>query len=336
MSDSPILDFSSLINSDKLRDAIAVNKVCLFIGAGVARNLGMPTWEGLTSQITDFCSKKQIFEHSFVHTLEAFNDPLKVISYCVQEIEKTENHVDFEKFLHEIFVIRPKENFENLDLDNNATVYKDLIEIYKSPKALIVQTNYDNIIEEKSQYVGKQSYVPFIDPGDTKLKNDLLVYLHGRLKDKEDCAPFEYQNLVLTRSQYNDTYVLRNKNEKFEKQENFFKKLLAGYHIIFLGYSLQDNEIVQFIANKGLTESHLEISVIIDQCKANSHLNQINANYLVEASNGNVKTYYYSTEDGGIGKNFANVISSLKNTILSERQAPDIIKYLDPNEVDFS
>ena len=83
-----IKNYEELLQSSELRDSIRSKEVCLFLGAGVASNLGMPNWNGLAKDITQYCTKNKIFKHSIEQTLLKINDPLKIISYCCQEIEQ--------------------------------------------------------------------------------------------------------------------------------------------------------------------------------------------------------------------------------------------------------
>ena len=84
---------------------------------------------------------------------------------------------------------------------------------------------------------------------------------------------FNYQDIVLTREKYNEVYVLEN-NPLQEKQRNFIRQLLESYTIIMLGYSLQDSEIVQLIANRKNVENYKKVIVIIDTCNAKAISNK--------------------------------------------------------------
>ena len=45
--------YRDLLSEENFNSSITSNKVCLFLGAGVARNLGMPDWNGLASNISN-------------------------------------------------------------------------------------------------------------------------------------------------------------------------------------------------------------------------------------------------------------------------------------------
>ena len=101
-------------------------------------------------------------------------------------------------------------------------------------------TNYDNVIESQVMKDYDIAHIPYLVNASIPLDNKFIVYLHGKYENGN------YDDLVLTRKHYNDVYVLE-QNEKKQRQKLFFNRLLKDYHIIFLGYSLQDTEIVQLI-----------------------------------------------------------------------------------------
>lgn len=316
-----IKNYKELLQSSELRDSIRSKEVCLFLGAGVASNLGMPNWNGLAKDITQYCTKNKIFKHSIEQTLLKINDPLKIISYCCQEIEQKNKQDNFRKFLNNIFIDEPDKNYKN----NKIKIYKNLIEICTKRKALIVQTNYDDIIE-KNLSNPIEILVPYRDSKPSQISNDFLVYLHGK------CIQGDYENWVFTRQQYNDVYVLE-RNDHYEKQKAFLRLLLKNYHIIVLGYSLQDVEILQLIANRPAVENHKRIDVIIDYCEAKKYTNKVDTRYWKECCEDKIEIYSYSTERTGFNA-FGQVIQNLKNTLCKNIETSNILNFIDPRTLD--
>lgn len=319
---STIPEYKDLLKKQELVDARYAKKICLFLGAGVARNIGMPDWRGLSKNIVDFCATHKLFKHSEKESLLNIQDPLKVISYCIQQIEKNEDTKDlFKEELKSWFIEEPINTFKK----GSCTIYEDLVEIYKSGKALIVQTNYDNVIESQVMKDYDIAHIPYLVNASIPLDNKFIVYLHGKYENGN------YDDLVLTRKHYNDVYVLE-QNEKKQRQKLFFNRLLQDYHIIFLGYSLQDTEIVQLIANKKEVEKYKQIDIIIDTCDIKKISNEIDAFYWQQFTNDNIKIYEYSIEDGGYN-NFAQVINDIKKFIC-EYEEPPIVAFTHPENVE--
>ncbi len=328
MTKAELQEYKDLLSSNEFQDAIRRKRVCLFLGAGVAKNLGMPSWQELASKIANCCLEKNILKYSSIHILNLLNDPLKIISYCVSKIKESKNDKYLDDILKHNFSEIPENNYEE------TSIYKDFVELYKSGKILIVQTNYDNTIAHKCGIQTLQTYVPYLDEPKNGLDNSLLVYLHGKIDEAPLRGSTLSGDLILTRSDYNNVYVNKN-DSRYEKQQNFIKLLLSNYHVIFLGYSLQDNEIIQLIANSGEVEGYLRTSVIVDSCGAKEIQNEITAKYLSDFSNGKLELYYYDTEEYGIEKNFENVMKNLKETILSEPKLTNLQGFQDGKGVIF-
>ena len=182
----------------------------------------------------------------------------------------------------------------------------------------------------------EKSFIPFKSisiPNPNELLQK-VVYLHGRF-DYSSSEVSTYKDLVLTKTNYNEVYVIKN-DPKCINQKNFIEYLMKNFYIIFLGYSLSDIELLQLIVNKPKTESYKDIAVIVDNCRAKQIDNEINSGYLLEASNNKVKTYYYDTEILGIKKGFENMVIELELEIVNYlKDSIPITKYINPQEVDF-
>jgi len=328
-------DYKSLFNEVEFKDAVRTKKVCLFLGSGVGFNLGMPDWKGLAKEIVLFCLKQKIITRSEKLNLFSMDNPLKIISICTDRIE--ERHVEdkFNELLTKLFYKIPRKEYRK------NKIYFNLNKLYKEKAVLILQTNYDVMIEKyqsKKEGENRSFYVPYIDK-EILSKNkisDSIVYLHGRFSgDSNELKKSSYKDLVLNKRQYNRVYVLENTDE-FKKQKDFMNYLLKEFYIIFLGYSLSDAEILQMIANKPETENYIRIRVIVDNCESKQLENEFNSNYLRIASNEKIKTYVYDTEISGIEKGFEKVIENLTDKILDKSDKDSfIIKYTNPKEVDF-
>lgn len=329
-------DYEKLLIDEDFKKAALARKLCIFLGAGVGFNAKMPTWNELAKQILSFMFENELITHSEEIKLSKLAEPLKIISICEDKIkQKTAIKMKFNDFLANIFYSQPIKNY------NNNTVYPNLCELYKERQVLIVQTNYDVIIEKlqfKSSGINSGIYTPYLDDEKTINFDELnkyIIYLHGRMEGSP-LAPDRpyYEDLILTKQQYNEVYVLEN-NKKYKKQKNFIKNLLDNYHIIFLGYSLKDIEIMQMIANCRFRESYKKLNLIIDCCEANHIDREFETEYLQQASNNNLNIYCYSTEKQGY-KEFENVVQAIKDAIFKySKPNTNILQYINPQEVNF-
>ena len=314
---SELKNYQKLLVDEDFKKSIIAKNVCLFLGAGVARNLKMPDWNGLASKITNWCFENKIIKHSELHTLSNMSNPLKEISYCTRQIENKNKEDDFNLYLNKIFIKNPETAYEQ-----DSKLYDNFIKLYNSGKVLLVQTNYDKTIENN---VKVQAFIPYAEDNNITLTNSLLVYLHGRFDGN-------YKDIVLTKEKYNKVYVLEN-NLLQEKQRNFIRQLLESYTIIMLGYSLQDNEIVQLIANRKNVENYKKVIVIIDTCNAKAISNKIDAQYWESCCNSNLEIYTYDTEDNGFTQ-FAQVVQDLTDEITHTIDTNSILEFTDPTTIE--
>ena len=199
----------SIINIQK---AIENRKLVIFVGAGVSRNSGIPTWGELVSQLA-----KDLGINAKAHDADGFNyyggeDYLKIPQYYFNEREDREYMDRIREILDRNV---PPNEIHNLIFDFNPVH--------------IITTNYDNLIER--QYDIKLPNTKYI-----KVANDLelaaapisnyIIKMHG-----------EFENIVLKESDY-DSY-----SSNFKLIETFIKGLFATHTILFVGFSCTDPNI---------------------------------------------------------------------------------------------
>ena len=327
--------YTELFKEENFINAAREKRICLFLGSGVGFNIGMPDWAGLAKELALFALENNAITRSEkLNLLNNNHSPLKIISICIDYLKEKNLNNKLDEFLKKIFYTNPRKKFFK------SNIYKQLNSLYVEKKILILQTNYDVMIEKfQSKYNSdnKNYIIPYNTISIPKV-DDLLgkiIYLHGRF-DGSKLNPSTNEDIILTRKQYNDIYVLNN-NPNAINQKNFISYILENFYIIFLGYSLNDIELLQLIANKPKTESFKKIIVIVDNCNTKQIENEINAKYLQEASNNKINSYYYDTEITGIKIGFEKMLISLIaeiNNCISE--STPLIKYIDPTEVDFN
>lgn len=85
---STIPEYKDLLKKQELVDARYTKKICLFLGAGVARNLGMPDWIDLSKNIVDFCATHKLFKHSEKESFywkQFTNENIKIYEYSIED-----------------------------------------------------------------------------------------------------------------------------------------------------------------------------------------------------------------------------------------------------------
>lgn len=206
---------------DLFRDKALNNKLIIFVGAGVSKNVeGMPSWSELVmemakeigySKCRDCKRKRKCDKECPLINQLSTDDFLKIPQYLYNKSLKKYNEI-------------LKNNIKCPKVDAPLSNI-----IFKINPAHIITTNYDHLLEDSS---GNLNQYQVILRDANLLNTDMSKYIikmHGDIDDlstiilKED----DYLN-------YSQNHVLI---------ELFVKSLLVDHTILFLGYSLNDYNI---------------------------------------------------------------------------------------------
>lgn len=307
---------------ENLIRAFLTNRMCLFIGAGVSQNLGMPNWAGLAKKIINLCRKHQLINFLKEETLiKMGSDPIITISYCHNLILKSNKSLikkDYNELLIDIFYQKkPFQSYtkkETERLKQGIALYELILELAKN--ALIVTTNYDNIIPIND--IKRTSY----DSCNFKKipQEKGIIYLHGKI-NKQDSE--NYNKLILTREQYDNLY-LNNPKEHLK----CLNKIFQNKYILFLGYSLGDFEILQSLSmvnnnNDKETEALKSYFLLVDYRDYEKESFDIKRDYYRDTYN--IETFVYNVSINGYIELF-NKLNELKEKIPNEI---DCFSYID-------
>jgi len=199
-------------------DAAQDSSLVLFIGAGISRLVGCPSWDGFARQVLEQLTPDAMNYHER-KLISSIPDPRKQLSLC-KIIEKDAGHfkVDYRK----IFDIKPP--------DDN--VYKHINQYSCS----FVTTNYDKFIQP--EYVnGKAEQDWRIYERSKILASNLdvrgnVIHLHGCIDNS--------QNMVITTKDYLIHY-------SSGEVPTFLKHLFSKKTVLFLGYGLEELEILEYV-----------------------------------------------------------------------------------------
>lgn len=226
--------------------AAADGKLVIFIGAGVSRIIGCPSWKKFAVlQLNDLRNKGAInyYEYKNLESLDA----RRLLSIC--------------RRIYEEKSIKPP-GMESLlkakdELIKKFTIYDDLLAF----NVIYVTTNYDgymekaakrrkSILEPASGATSSESTVEKSIPKFTSIhsKDELLIssltngsviHLHGSVKDES--------NAIVTIVDYMEHY------KRDSKPDIFLRELFNAYTVLFVGYGLEEYEILEFMISKSQT-----------------------------------------------------------------------------------
>jgi len=222
-------------------------KVVIFLGAGVSRLMGHPSWNELADRSFKYLIETNNFSHADFDVLKRLN-PRQKLSIAV-DIYKSKGH-DPKVLIREA-------------IKAQGEAYPRVFELLGDISVPFVTTNYDDCLLDVAQskpilstqqgdMAGEQNLNSKRQkPVSEKAKilttlltaNDIVIYLHGRLADDSQ--------LVISTKDYVEHY-------RDDVVREFLDHLFENYHVLFIGYGLEEEEIIDFIVRK--KPAHKEIS----------------------------------------------------------------------------
>jgi hypothetical protein len=218
-------------------------KLVVFIGAGVSRIVGCPSWnEFAHKQLQDLYEKKALnyYEYTTLKTLDA----RKLLSIC-------RKLYDERRVLPESMRILLKARDE---LIKKSTIYKDLYDL----NAIYVTTNFDDYldviadqpIEKPTSFSGAPASKEYAEKDFPRgkvfhskenlllshLVNGNIIHIHGSVKDEG--------KTIVTIVDYMRHY------EAGAEPSVFLEAVFNSYTVLFVGYGLEEYEVLEFVINK--------------------------------------------------------------------------------------
>lgn len=195
-----------------IQNAIENNKLIIFVGAGVSRNSGIPTWAELIKELAKDLGIKSKYKDDKGEDLFSYDEYLKIPQYYYNE-RKIKEYTDKIKSILNIPAIPNKIHELLFDLN----------------PVHLVTTNYDNLLEQQANLIcGNKIYGKVANDEELASAKEcnFIIKMHG-----------EFDNIVLKESDY-DSY-----SNNFKLLESYVKGLFATHAILFVGFSAEDSNI---------------------------------------------------------------------------------------------
>jgi hypothetical protein len=206
----------------EIKAAVNQNELVIFIGAGVSRIIGCKSWSELANELVEACFDKGCINFKEKETLRKEMNQKKKISICQHILaEKRE-----EKLFHDIIDKSLQSDKAKTD---NFPIYKELHKL----RAIYVTTNVDKCFDDL-YFKDLIIYRPQ-DFEQGKIDREHLYHLHGTINDPT--------SLILTVRNYLTLYS--NSNVR-----TFLEKLFTDYSVMFVGYGMDEFEVLDFLLTK--------------------------------------------------------------------------------------
>ncbi|MDD5451627.1 MAG: SIR2 family protein [Desulfovibrionales bacterium] len=232
---------------EALRLAALQRKLIPFIGAGVSQLGGCPNWNEFADAALKFFVDKGKLSHAQLDQISSLSSRVKLS--VALELEK-QLPIEFKKLLEPSSMAKKKIGDE---------VYANLSKLATT----FVTTNYDEWLDqntptpfradESPSQLNPQntSRYPFYKRNDISVENldvpNAVFHIHGSIRDRE--------SMVLTTVDYLDRYSSHRIDGR-ENHENpfltFLQTLFRLKNVLFIGYGLNELEVLEYIVEKGL------------------------------------------------------------------------------------
>lgn len=234
----------------QLSDAAARGRLVIFIGAGFSRLAGSPGWEDFANAVLNFLARKGVLLESEMDQLKRLSSPRRRLSIGVELARKFSIEIPYKDILHP--------SFRNPEAQEDE---KKLFRSLVSTNGVFITTNYDTWIDD---YIAKgdtahisadvdvsvtrRSLRMFCRPEDFSLSElgqpATVFHLHGSCTDPD--------TMVVTTRGYLELYAdFDNEQVVTTKVRTFLQELFTKYVILFVGYGLEELELLEYVINKG-------------------------------------------------------------------------------------
>lgn len=205
----------------EIENAAQSGELVVFVGAGISRLIDCPSWDGFADKVLQQLVPKGI-DHYELSQINNIKDPKKKLSIAKIIARNKEIIIDYGP----IFRVETKP-------DN---VYSYL----NSFNSAFVTTNYEKYLQPESRKASPEKHWRFFKRehllGANLEENGNVIHLHGCLDDHE--------TMVITTRDYLDHYAS-------PEVQDFLKYLFAKKTILFLGYGLDEIEVLEYIHRRG-------------------------------------------------------------------------------------
>tara|TARA_R110002072_G_scaffold205354_4_gene363278 strand:- start:828 stop:1757 length:930 start_codon:yes stop_codon:yes gene_type:complete len=211
---------------DEIIQAALDGNLVLFVGAGTSMLLGLPSWSGMARRQLEFLRENDALNYSELDQLVSLNPKMQLS--IARELAD--------------------ENRLELDFSSGLTGYTEGNSVYRLINdigCVCVTTNYDELLAPRYTDVEDGSETPR-KVNRICQKNDFLVthldtpgtviHLHGAVSDQS--------TMVVTTREYLEHY-----DDSFV--QDFLSDLFARKTVLFIGYGLEEAEILEHILRRG-------------------------------------------------------------------------------------
>jgi hypothetical protein len=240
---------------DGLREAALRGNLVLFIGAGASRLAGCPGWDEFANQALHQMIKKRYLSHAEFAQIKHLSPRIK-LAIATNIASDKKITIDYDALLP-----TPKNAHEE-----GKRLYASLFKLGR----VFVTTNYDRWLDARIIEA-----IPAAAPADTPTtaaptsmtviyrdvdfvpaalaQPNSVIHLHGSVN--------EPGSMILTTRQYVERYANDHRTGDASTENRtltLLEHLFANYTVLFIGYGLEELEILEYVILKAKRQQHAE------------------------------------------------------------------------------
>lgn len=232
-----------------IREAALTGRLVPFVGAGASRLAGCPGWTGFADQALNQLIEAGKLTPSGLDQVNGLSPRVKLsIAKSIAADAKTT--IDYDRILHST---SRTENAEGRRL------YKNIFALGN----VFVTTNYDRWLDDRIAEP-TVAVIPVASPHiptastrmnsiykvsellpDALTQSNTVIHLHGSVEDPD--------SMVLTTRDYVERYANDRRSRPADGENRvltFLEQLFAYYTVLFIGYGLEELEILEYVIQK--------------------------------------------------------------------------------------
>lgn len=205
-------------------------RLVLFIGAGVSRIIGCPSWQRLSITLAKKLWEDRKIDFYTYKRLEAL-EARKILTICKKLYE--ENKISFSDTIKSLL------NGDKEKIQKFGEIYAYLYNF----NAIYITTNYDTFLYKEAQKSKPEAKVIYTKDELLKIYLDSgnIIHLHGSVEQPK--------SMVITINDYMRFY-------QDEKVKYFLDGVFSEHTVLFVGYGLEEYEVLEFmIKSSGNSEN---------------------------------------------------------------------------------
>lgn len=213
-----------------------------FIGAGLSNSVGLPSWRKLAEKsLQDLLDKKK-FNHAQIEQLKSLS-PKQILSIC--QLTDKENFK--QKIVNHLQKPESRGIYETINKIGCVCVTTNYDDLLENQQHLLSEVSTSKKPEELEAYVSENNEIPDRIYRREDIHKYLLeelgtvIHLHGCI--------IKPDTMVITTGDYlenyNDSNIVK-----------FLKYLFEEKTVVFLGYGLEEDEILEHLLRRGRTQNN--------------------------------------------------------------------------------